>query len=113
MQPGEKVRVEQLKVEVGENIQFDDVLLVVNEDETLIGTPHVENSPVFAKVLDHGRGDKIKVIKMKRRKNYKRTQGHRQNYTEVEILSIGKAPEKKKSKAAKKAKAEQPAADSD
>ena len=58
VQPGEKIRVEQLKVEVGENIQFDDVLLVVNEDETLIGTPHVENSPVFAKVLDHGRGEK-------------------------------------------------------
>lgn len=92
VEPGEKIRVEQLDVQIGDSIQFDDVLLVVNDDETLIGTPHVENSPVFAKVLDHGRGKKIKVVKMKRRKDYRRTQGHRQNYTELEVLSIGDKP---------------------
>ena len=92
VEPGEKIRVEQLDVQIGDSIQFDNVLLVVNDDETLIGTPHVENSPVFAKVLDHGRGKKIKVVKMKRRKDYRRTQGHRQNYTELEVLSIGDKP---------------------
>ena len=92
VEPGEKIRVEQLDAQIGDSIQFDDVLLVVNDDETLIGTPHVENSPVFAKVLDHGRGKKIKVVKMKRRKDYRRTQGHRQNYTELEVLSIGDKP---------------------
>ena len=105
VEPGETIRVEQLDAEIGEDIQFDDVLLVVNDKETLIGTPHVENSPVYAKVLDHGRGEKIKVVKMKRRKNYRRTQGHRQNYTELEILGIGEKPEpKKKKKKATKAK---------
>lgn len=98
MAPGEKIRVEQLDAQIGEDVQFEDVLLVVKDDETLIGTPHVENSPVFAKVLDHGRGKKIKVVKMKRRKNYRRTQGHRQNYTELEILSIGKKPKAAKPK---------------
>ncbi len=93
VEPGEKIRVERLPTPVGENVQFENVLLVVNETETLIGTPHVENMPVFAKVLDHGRGEKIKVVKMKRRKNYRRTQGHRQNYTELEILSIGEEPQ--------------------
>ncbi len=101
VEPGEKIRVEQLDANIGEDIEFEDVLLVVKDNETLIGTPHVENSPVFAKVLDHGRGKKIKVVKMKRRKNYRRTQGHRQNYTELEILSIGKMPKAKKQKAAK------------
>lgn len=98
VEPGEKIRVEQLDAQIGDDIQFEDVLLVVKDGETLIGTPHVENSPVFAKVLDHGRGKKIKVVKMKRRKNYRRTQGHRQNYTELEIVGIGDKPRKKAAK---------------
>ena len=92
VQPGNKIRVERLKAEIGADVQFDNVLLVAGENETKIGTPHVEDTPVFAKVLDHGRGEKIRVIKMKRRKNYRRTQGHRQSYTELEILSIGEPP---------------------
>lgn len=92
VEPGEKIRVEQLDVQIGDDIQLDDVLLVVNDNEALIGTPRVENSPVFAKVLDHGRLKKIKVVKMKRRKDYRRTQGHRQNYTELEVLRIGNGP---------------------
>lgn len=95
--PGNRVRVERLRAEVGDNVQFDKVLLVADDKETQIGTPHVEAAPVTAKVLDHGRDKKIRVIKMKRRKNYRRTYGHRQDYTELEILSIG-AAKKKKSK---------------
>lgn len=90
--PGNKIRVEKINADVGANIQIDSVLLVSGE-ETLIGTPHVESMPVHARVISHGRGDKIRVIKMKRRKNYRRTQGHRQDYSELEILGIGELPE--------------------
>ena len=88
---GNRIKVERLSGEVGDNVQFDNVLLVSDGTQTVIGTPHVEDSPVIAKILDHGRGKKIRVIKMKRRKNYRRTYGHRQNYTELEVLSIGAA----------------------
>ncbi len=89
VEPGSKVRVERLRGEVGDSVQLDSVLLVSDENETVVGTPHVEGSSVFAKILDQGRGRKIRVIKMKRRKNYRRTYGHRQDYTELEVLSIG------------------------
>ncbi len=89
--PGNRIKVERLKGEVGDNVQFDNVLLFSDGTQTVIGTPHVEDTPVIAKILDHGRGKKIRVIKMKRRKNYRRTYGHRQNYTELEVLSIGAA----------------------
>ncbi len=91
VEPGNRIKVERLSGEVGDNVQFDNVLLVSDGTQTVIGTPHVEDSPVIAKILDHGRGKKIRVIKMKRRKNYRRTYGHRQNYTELEVLSIGAA----------------------
>ena len=91
VEPGNRIKVERLRGEVGDNVQFDHVLLVSDGTQTVIGTPHVEDSPVIAKILDHGRGKKIRVIKMKRRKNYQRTYGHRQNYTELEVLSIGVA----------------------
>ena len=80
VEPGNRIKVERLSGEVGDNVQFDHVLLVSDGTQTVIGTPHVEDSPVIAKILDHGRGKKIRVIKMKRRKNYQRTYGHRQNY---------------------------------
>ena len=95
VEPGHKVRVERLRAEVGESVQFDKVLLVADDEQTQVGTPHVEGTPVTARVLDHGRDKKIRVIKMKRRKNYRRTYGHRQDFTELEILSIGAPAEKK------------------
>lgn len=91
VEPGSKIRVERLRAEVGETIQFENVLLVADETDSVVGTPYVEDSPVSAKILAHGRGKKIRVIKMKRRKNYRRTYGHRQDYTELEILTIGTA----------------------
>jgi len=89
VEPGRKIRVERLSGDVGDSIQFDHVLLVANGTDIAVGTPHVEDWPVSAKILEHGRGKKLRVIKMKRRKNYRRTHGHRQGYTELEILSIG------------------------
>ena len=91
VEPGSKVRIERLSANVGDSVQFDNVLLVCSEEETKVGTPHVEDSPVIAKIVEHGRDKKVRVIKMKRRKNYRRTYGHRQDFTEIEVLSIGEA----------------------
>ncbi len=84
----ETLKVELLKAEVGETIKFDDVLMVVNGDDIKIGQPVVEGASVEAEVLSHGRGEKIGIIKHKRRKHYHKEQGHRQWYTELKIKSI-------------------------
>lgn len=85
---GEKLRVEQIAADVGSEITLDQVLLLANGDELTLGAPMVSGAAVTAKVVSHGRGDKIRIYKMRRRKHYRKTQGHRQNYTELEILGI-------------------------
>ncbi len=85
---GESLRVERLAADEGAKVEFDKVLMVGEGEDVKLGTPFVEGGKVSAKVKAHGRGRKIKVVKFKRRKNYLRTQGHRQDYTEVEITSI-------------------------
>ena len=85
---GEKLKVETLVAEVGATISFDQVLMIANGDQHMIGAPLVSGGKVSAEVLKHGRGDKIRIIKHRRRKNYHREQGHRQNYTEVKITEI-------------------------
>ena len=85
---GESIRLELLSSEEGSVIEFDKVLLVSNGKDSKVGNPFVENAKVSAKVVRHGKGDKVKVFKMKRRKNYKRTYGHRQAFTEVQIEKI-------------------------
>ncbi len=86
---GDIVEVEKLGLEAGAEVTFDQVLAVAGEDGKLnIGTPMVEGAKVTAKVLDNFRAKKIVVFKMKRRKGYRRTQGHRQNLTRVEITAI-------------------------
>ena len=86
---GDIVEVEKLGLEAGAEVTFDQVLAVAGEDGKLnIGTPMVEGAKVSAKVLDNFRAKKIVVFKMKRRKGYRRTQGHRQNLTRVEITAI-------------------------
>ena len=86
--PGDKLRVESLKAEEGESIDFDHVLMVGNGKDVSIGTPMISGAVVSAKVLSHGRGDKIRIIKFQRRKHHRRQMGHRQNYTEIEITSV-------------------------
>ena len=88
---GDKLMVEKLDVEEGANIELDRVLMVCNEGEVEVGTPVLSGTAVEAKVLKQGRGEKIKVFKFKRRKKYRKTQGHRQSFTQLEILSIGGA----------------------
>jgi large subunit ribosomal protein L21 len=85
---GERLRVERLEAEVGANIEFDEILLVGEGADIKVGSPLVAGGKVAARVTAQGRGKKIDVVKFKRRKNYKRQLGHRQQYTEVEITSI-------------------------
>ncbi len=98
---GDTLRVEKLSAEQGAKIQFDQVLMVGEGDDVKLGTPFVSGTQVSATVIGQGRGEKIKVVKFKRRKNYLRQKGHRQAFTEVEITKIGAA-----GRAAPKAKAE-------
>ena len=86
--PGEKFKVEQIPADIGSEIVLD-VLMVADGDIVTLGTPLVSGTSVKAKVLSHGRGKKVTIFKMRRRKHYQKHQGHRQNYTELEVQSIG------------------------
>ncbi|MGE5526685.1 MAG: 50S ribosomal protein L21 [Rhodospirillaceae bacterium] len=86
---GEKIKVEQIHADIGSEVVLDQVLLVANGDDVTMGTPLVGGATVKAKVISHGRGEKVRIYKMRRRKHYRKSQGHRQNYTEIEILGIG------------------------
>ena len=88
---GDKLKVEKLDVEEGTSIELDRVLMVCDGGSVEVGTPVIAGTSVGATVLSQGRGEKIKVFKFKRRKKYRRTQGHRQAYTQLEITSIGGA----------------------
>ena len=85
---GESLKVELLSDEEGSTIEFDKVLMISNGNESKIGNPYVENAEVTAKLVSNGKHDKIRVFKMKRRKDYRRTYGHRQNFSEIQIESI-------------------------
>ena len=85
---GEKIKVEQIAAEVGQEIVIDQVLAVGNGSEIKVGTPLVSGASVKATVVSHGRGEKVRIFKMRRRKHYQKRQGHRQNYTELQIASI-------------------------
>jgi large subunit ribosomal protein L21 len=88
VQSGEQLRVESLKGDVGSAVSFEEVLLVGTGDAVKVGAPLVSGAKVKATVVSHGRGDKVKIFKMRRRKHYQKTQGHRQNFTEVRIDDI-------------------------
>jgi len=88
VEAGEKLKVEQISADVGAEIVLGDVLLLANGDDVTMGTPLVSGAAVTAKVVSHGRGDKVRIFKMRRRKHYRKNQGHRQNYTEIEIVGI-------------------------
>ena len=85
---GEKIKVEQIPADVGSEITIDQVFMVGEGDAVKIGTPVVAGASVKATVVSHGRHDKIKIFKMRRRKHYQKRQGHRQNYTELRIEAI-------------------------
>lgn len=85
---GDTLKVERIALEAGSTVVFDKVLLIEDQGKMTVGTPYVEGGCVSALVKGHGRHAKIKVVKFKRRKNYLRTHGHRQAYTEVAITGI-------------------------
>ena len=88
VQEGDIIRVEKLDVEEGSTVQFDEVLAVSDDNGLRVGTPVVEGATVEANVTGHGKGKKVSVFKYKPKKNYRKKQGHRQPYTQVEITKI-------------------------
>ena len=92
---GEKIKVEQIAADVGQEITFDQVLAVGNGGDLQIGAPLVSGASVVAKVVAHGKHDKVRIFKMRRRKHYQKRQGHRQGYTELEIGTINGAGKSK------------------
>ncbi|HEX7341756.1 MAG TPA: 50S ribosomal protein L21 [Rhodanobacteraceae bacterium] len=88
VEQGEYLRVEKLNADVDSTITFDQVLLVGEGETVTIGAPLVEGATVTAKVKSHGRADKVRIVKFRRRKHYRKQQGHRQHYTEIEITGI-------------------------
>jgi large subunit ribosomal protein L21 len=85
---GEKLKVESIPADVGAQITLDQVLLVADGDSVTMGAPLVAGASVNATVVGHGRGEKIKIFKLRRRKHYRKTLGHRQNFTEIQINGI-------------------------
>lgn len=86
---GEKLKVEKLEVEVGGKVTLDQILVLSDGENTTIGAPLIKGATVNATVVSHGRGDKVMIFKFRRRKHYRKTQGHRQSYTEILINDIG------------------------
>ncbi|MFO1379888.1 MAG: 50S ribosomal protein L21 [Chitinivorax sp.] len=87
---GEKLKVEQIPADIDSQIVLDQVLMVVDGETVVVGKPTVAGATIKATVVSHGRGDKVRIFKMRRRKHYQKHQGHRQNFTELRIDAIEK-----------------------
>jgi large subunit ribosomal protein L21 len=85
---GEKIKIEQIAADVGQEITIDQVLAIGAGAELTVGTPLVAGASVVATVLAQGRHDKVRIFKMRRRKHYQKRQGHRQNFTEIQISAV-------------------------
>jgi large subunit ribosomal protein L21 len=85
---GQIIKVEKLEVQEGGSIKFDNILMVTQDGKSKLGAPYISGYSVSGSVISHGRGEKIRIIKMKRRKHHMKRMGHRQSYTEVKIDSI-------------------------
>lgn len=84
---GEKLNVEQIPAELDSQIELE-VLMIADGENIKVGSPVLAGAKVVAKIIAHGRGEKIRIFKMRRRKHYQKRQGHRQNFTQIEIVSI-------------------------
>ena len=101
---GERLKVEKIVGDVGATVVIDKVLMISDDANTTIGSPLIYGATVSATVLSHGRADKVMIFKFRRRKHYRKTQGHRQSFTEIqigEILAAGASAEKAAPKATK------------
>ena len=85
---GDTLRVEKLGLDEGAAVEFADVLLLADGEDIKVGAPRVEGSKVTGEVVANGRGDKVEIIKFRRRKDWRKKQGHRQDYTDVKITGI-------------------------
>lgn len=85
---GQLLKVETLPVEQGQSVDFDQVLMLVNGTDIQVGKPTVAGAKVTASVIEHGRGEKIRIVKFRRRKHSRRQMGHRQNFTKIKIEAI-------------------------
>ncbi|MBP3221149.1 MAG: 50S ribosomal protein L21 [Neisseriaceae bacterium] len=85
---GDKLKVEQIPADIDSKIELSEVLMIADGDAVKVGTPLVAGAKVTATVVAHGRGEKIRIFKMRRRKHYQKHQGHRQNFTEIRIDAI-------------------------
>ena len=85
---GGRLKIETLTAEVGATVSFDEVLMIGEGEQITVGAPLISGGKVNAEILAHGRGEKIRIIKHRRRKHYHKEQGHRQNFTEVKITEI-------------------------
>ena len=90
VEEGDTLKIEDLDVEVGNSVNFDEVLMISIDDKLTVGTPFIKGGVVTAEVLARGRHKKIKIIKFRRRKHHMKRMGHRQNFIQVKITSIGK-----------------------
>ncbi|PMR74276.1 50S ribosomal protein L21 [Billgrantia endophytica] len=88
VQEGQTLKLEKLEVPTGETVEFDQVLLVADGENVTVGAPLVDGAKVAAEIVSHGRGDKVTIIKFRRRKHSMKRQGHRQWFTEVKITGI-------------------------
>ncbi|MBW6390317.1 50S ribosomal protein L21 [Halomonas sp. MCCC 1A17488] len=88
VQEGQTLKLEKLEIPTGETVEFDQVLLVADGDDVTVGAPLVDGAKVAAEIVSHGRGEKIRIIKFRRRKHHMKRQGHRQWFTEVKITGI-------------------------
>ncbi len=82
------LKVEKLTAEVGDSVDFDQVMLIADGDKINIGAPLIKGGKVTAEVTEHGRGDKVMIIKFKRRKHHRKQMGHRQSFTQVKVTAI-------------------------
>lgn len=86
--PGDVVQVEKLDAESGSSVELDEVLMVADGDDIRVGTPTIDGGKVIAEVVSHGRGEKVRILKFRRRKHHMKRMGHRQHYTEIKITGI-------------------------
>ena len=113
VEAGATLKVEKLVGDVGSKVVIDKVLMIADGDNTTIGAPLIAGATVNATVVSHGRADKVMIFKFRRRKHYRKTQGHRQSFTEIqigEILAAGQAASKETAAKPAKAKAAKAAA---
>ena len=101
VEEGDQIKVPHLSTDAGRSLAFDKVLLINDGKKVQLGSPLLSNASISATVVEHGRGKKIRIFKKKRRKGYRRNNGHRQNYSLIKIDSISTTPKKKSTKKTK------------